>query len=162
MPRKTYAERFERYVSPEPNSGCWLWTGACINTGYGVFNIGRAVDGDKRNVLAHRMALSLSGTVVPDDKCVLHKCDNKVCVNPDHLYVGTVKDNSRDAVERGRHGGRPMPGTENPRAKITADMALAIYSSADSLSVLAERYGISRTQAGHIKNKKSWGCLHGA
>ena len=155
-------KRFYKFVSPEPNSGCWLWTGACINTGYGVFCIGRVVDGDKRNVLAHRMSIGLAGAYVPDDKCVLHKCDNKVCVNPDHLYIGTVKDNSRDAVERGRHGGRPMPGQQNPRAKITEDIARAIYSSTDSLSMLAKRYGISKTQAGHIKLKKSWRYMHAA
>ena len=159
---QAYAIRFERYVSPEPNSGCWLWTGAYINSGYGVFRTGTQRDRDRRNTLAHRMALELSGVDVPETAFVLHHCDNKACVNPGHLYVGTRLDNARDAVERGRTGGKPFPGASNPRAKLSESDAVAIIKSGATVTALARQYGVSKTQISYIKQGKSWRHLHGA
>jgi hypothetical protein len=81
---------------------CWIWAGDFTHAGYGHVNH----KGKTR--MAHRMAYELEyGMPIPKDKWVLHKCDNPACVRPDHLYLGTPKDNARDAVERGRlHGGQ--------------------------------------------------------
>jgi hypothetical protein len=83
-------------VSPEPNTGCWLWLGAPVDwKGYGRFYR------DGAAVLAHRAAWGLFRGE-PADLRVLHKCDNPACVNPDHLFLGTQLDNIRDRDAKGR------------------------------------------------------------
>lgn len=82
---------------PEPNTGCWLWTAVTNNHGYGVFW------SEGKNLRAHRVSWELHNTTIPKQKSVLHKCDNTFCVNPEHLYLGTQKNNVDDMVNRKRH-----------------------------------------------------------
>lgn len=90
---------FHDLYIPEPNSGCWLWTGPAYDTGYGVFFNPRI---DRRDG-AHRVSMELAtGEPIPPGMQVNHHCDVRACVNPDHLYIGTQKDNMRDACDRGR------------------------------------------------------------
>ena len=89
-------DRFERWFIPVPESGCWLWTGAYFEKGYGVFRF------QYRNYRAHRFAYELYKGQVPNDLFVLHKCDTPECVNPNHLFLGTQTDNIRDAVKKKR------------------------------------------------------------
>lgn len=88
--------RFWKYV--EKTEGCWNWTGRVHTSGYGdVCHLAR-------HFRSHRMSFFLThGRWPSPNLCVLHKCDNRLCVNPAHLYEGTKKQNSRDALERGRH-----------------------------------------------------------
>lgn len=91
---------------------CWLWTAAVNNHGYGKFSV---VAG--KWALAHRWSY---GHFVgdPGDLCVLHRCDNPLCVRPDHLFLGTVADNNADMAAKGRRVNHAGEGS--PRAKLTA------------------------------------------
>lgn len=88
------AERF--WAKVDKSNGCWLWRAARNRGGYGIFENGR------RTLYAHRYALELNGTPVPDGLFALHRCDNPPCVRPDHLFVGSLADNVADMVQKGR------------------------------------------------------------
>ena len=106
----TYQERFDAKWIPEPMSGCWLWTGAVLSAGYGLMR-GRRPG----NILAHRVSWELAHGPIPEDQYVLHRCDVPSCVNPNHLFLGTQKDNMADCVKKGRI----MSGERHGRAKLT-------------------------------------------
>lgn len=93
---------------------------------------------------------------IPLGMQALHHCDNKLCVNPEHLYAGSHADNMRDAKARGRTGGRPMPGETNPNAKLKTQDVLAIRASDAPTKLLAAKYGVSSTHIHWIKNYSSW------
>lgn len=110
-----FAERFWAKVSPEPNTGCWLWTGARNNHGYGVMSAGG--DGERH---AHRIAWILERGPIPDGLCVLHTCNGGSgghgCVNPAHAYLGTKKQNTADMCRAGRaRGGYPLWAEESKK-----------------------------------------------
>ncbi len=116
---------------PQPD-GCWLWMGAVISSGYG--SIGR-------HGLAHRESYTAFRGKVPDGKHVLHRCDVPLCVNPDHLFIGTHTDNMRDMFRKGRG-----------YTKLTKSEAAQISGDTRSSRVLAKQYGISKTTVLIIKN----------
>lgn len=89
-------ERFMAKVMPVPESGCWLWTAACMPNGYGTFRL------PNRNMLAHRVAFELFKGPLPDGLQVLHHCDVPCCVNPYHLFAGTQNDNVKDMIGKNR------------------------------------------------------------
>lgn len=95
--RGSLAERFERKTIWEPNSGCLLWTGSATPDGYGYLLEGSRV------ARASHVALRLAGKDVPKGMFALHSCDNPYCVNADHLFVGSHKDNMTDMIAKGRH-----------------------------------------------------------
>lgn len=101
-PRKTPEEVLSRHVRA-PN-GCWEWLGSKNKFGYGA--IMRTVDGVSRLIGAHRFAYLTWRGEIPDGIDVLHTCDNRCCINPDHLWLGTHGDNMRDMVAKGRHAGQ--------------------------------------------------------
>ncbi len=94
----TLRQRFEAkfYVTP----GCWIWTASTTKGGYGKIGRGRQ---DEGTIDAHRLAYELYVGPIPVGMVVRHKCDVKLCVNPDHLELGTHADNVNDTMSRGRH-----------------------------------------------------------
>jgi hypothetical protein len=86
----------ESRISPEPTSGCWLWASTYDSFGYGVL----------RNKKAHRLSWQAYRGEIPDGMFVCHKCDVPECINPDHLFLGTPRENAQDMVRKGRHVGR--------------------------------------------------------
>ena len=98
--RKTIRERFEEKYIPVTESGCWLWTASRRNgCEYGQMHMAR----NNRPEYAHRISWELLVGPIPDGLQVLHRCDVRSCVNPDHLYVGTISQNMQDSIRRGGH-----------------------------------------------------------
>lgn len=143
--------RIEWRSMPEPNSGCWLWLGASNASGYGHLKVGNAVK--KAHVcswLAHRGE-------IPEGLHVCHKCDVRLCVNPDHLWLGTHADNMADMVVKGRS--RRSDGEHNNSCKLSKDEVAAIISSPLPPKEAAPLYGISRgyvsmLRCGHSRSGK--------
>lgn len=103
--RLSFQERFEQYVEPVPWGGCWIWTGASTVVNghrHGLFNV-QATSDSKKVASAYRVAWELYVGEIPEGMCVLHSCDNRLCVNPMHLWLGTMKDNTHDMIRKGRH-----------------------------------------------------------
>jgi hypothetical protein len=97
-PKISPEDRFWEKVGKSP--GCWEWQAQLNNKGYGLFR----PCGTDPKVAAHRFSYRLAHRAIPDGKWVLHRCDNRKCVNPAHLFVGTHSDNMRDMFTKGRSG----------------------------------------------------------
>jgi HNH endonuclease len=139
---------FEENYIPEPNSGCWIWTGTRgPRHGYGQIRVNGAVYG------AHRLSYELNIGPIPDGLHVLHKCDNRLCVNPDHLYAGTQADNGRDMRERNRS----LTGARNHATKLNEDAVRAIRASDLTNTELADVYGVTRQAIQRVRLGLSWG-----
>lgn len=147
-PAVDYWTRF--YSKVEKTDGCWLWVGARGGNGYGVF----AVGGDL--VKAHRFAYLLERGPIRAGLRVLHRCDVRRCVNPDHLFLGTQSDNLRDMVAKGRHRPNPRRGERHHGARLTTADVIAIRASTDSRKVLRERYGVSKGAIAAILARRIW------
>jgi hypothetical protein len=128
---------FERSI-PEPNTGCLLWDGASLKSGYGVIRTGSMKDGTRGMSLTHRVICEAFHGL-SDDQYACHKCDNPSCVNPDHLFPETCKENMQDALRKGR-----LPSGDNHRmTKVTSDKVLEIRADRRPSPVVAKEYGIS-------------------
>lgn len=97
---RTLEQRFWDFVHFEPNSGCWLWGGSAIPSGYGQIRIEQT--GPGALLLATHVSLQIHGRPLPPGMHACHKCDNPPCVNPDHLFHGTRSDNMKDCFAKGR------------------------------------------------------------
>lgn len=146
---KPASQRFAENVVATP-SGCWEWQGSKSDTGYGCFYDGRAYH-------AHRYAWIQANGPIPAGLLVLHMCDNRACVNPDHLLLGTHEDNSRDMVEKGRQRGpRTTAGEAHGEAKLTEDAVREIRSSTLTGRALAARFGVDESTVSLVRRGKSW------
>lgn len=130
---------------------CWEWVGLQDDFGYGITGVG-----GKPNK-AHRVSYEAFVGRLPEGACVLHKCDNPRCVNPDHLFLGTRADNAADKVAKGRQ--RRHFGETNPNARLCADDIRAIRSSAETGKALSKKYGVSQTNISSIRLGKAWGHI---
>ena len=143
----TDKERFDQYVRVTP--GCWWWTGYREDTGYGRFRL------KGRRYQAHTAAVLLY-TGNADALMWLHKCDNRACVNPDHLFPGDHQANMEDMVRKGR-----SPKHErNGRALVTVETVLQIRdlhaSGLFSQKTIANFYGVSRPLVSAIITRRNW------
>lgn len=137
-------ERFESNISKTDT--CWLWTGTCQI--YGNFGMGRKV------YRAHRISYLLYIGEISKNSLVLHKCDNTICVNPEHLFLGTHKDNMKDMVHKGRAS--KQTGELGNSAKLTTEQILKIREDNRFQSEIAKDYNVQQSTISHIKNRKRW------
>jgi hypothetical protein len=129
---------------------CWLWRACCFRRGYGCFSL----RGDIFH--AHRVAYAIANPGWDGLLFVLHRCDNRRCVNPSHLFLGTNAENTADMWSKGR--AYDNGGERHPNAKITASDALAMVSrhgEGESYRSIAADYGISRSSVGRVVAGKS-------
>lgn len=152
-----HSEKFLRYINK--TNDCWIWTKGKFDGGYGAFCIYK--NNKKRRISAHRFSWLMYNGLIPDGLLVLHKCDNPPCVNPDHLFIGTTKDNMKDAKNKNRLKGPTLAaGEKNGHAKLTNKKVLEIRSKYKNNNItqkkLALQYSVGKTAIWNIVNKKRW------
>jgi len=144
-------ERFHSKYEGAGSHRCWNWKAGKYPNGYGSF----ATIRDKSEG-AHRVAWRLSNGE-PGDMHVLHKCDNKRCVNPAHLFIGTPADNNADRASKGRSA--DIRGEKHPMCKLTESDVMAIRSirkNGKTLKEIASMFGISHSNVSMICNRVNW------
>ena len=161
-PSKPLSVRFWSKV--QKTDGCWLWTSSCNSNGYGQISSGR---GNLRPLAVHRVSWELHNGPIPEDKWVLHTCDVRNCVRPDHLYLGTVLENNRDIVNRGRHymlgHGELRAGTNHASAILNWDLVTMIreeHAKGVQVKQLALRLGYSASLIWLVVNNRGWKEIH--
>jgi hypothetical protein len=158
-------ERF--WAKVNKTDGCWLWTGAVMSKGYGTLRMGKTTQ------LAHRVSWSVHRGLIHDELCVLHHCDVPLCVNPQHLFLGTREDNNKDRNMKGRsatgdrNGSRKHPesrphlrGESCGGAKLTWPLirqVRALYATGRySHRRLGVLMGVAHCSIGRIIRQKTW------
>jgi hypothetical protein len=152
---KSLVERFRSKYIPVPESGCWLWLDSLDKDGYGRLQLP-----GKQSVKAHRLSYQLQHGELPS-LCILHRCDVRCCVNPAHLYAGTLAQNNQDCITRGRYrsGGKPHPGERNGRARVTAEQAVEIrrrYLSGERSGDLGREFGLTYGAIWRLATGRAW------
>lgn len=161
--KKSTPETFFKFVNK--TDFCWIWTGCKNKDGYGSLNR------SGRTLRSHRVSWEIHNGKIPKGMSVLHKCDNRACVNPEHLWLGTQIDNMKDAASKGRmwcwavtaskseRKKLGSPKEQNPRSVLTQDLIEAIrclYHEGWSQVKLALQFGVSQTQIGRIVRMEQW------
>lgn len=130
--------------------GCWLWKGATNGGGYGTYGMANA----------HRIAYIHFVEPIPEGMHVLHRCDNPPCVNPDHLFLGTRKDNMQDAKSKNRMVMPPRyEGSQHPESKLQERDVIAMrseYAEGMAKRALARKYGINKKTVKGIVEYTAW------
>ncbi len=151
--RSSPAERFWAFVERGGPEDCWRWGGHADR--YGSFHVS-----SKRGMMAaHRYSWELRHGPIPPGIEVCHHCDNGICVNPSHLFLGTHADNMADAAQKGRLPGVSAPGETHPGAKLKNNQVTAIkcaIAAGERTSRLARQYSVQPTTISAIKHGRSW------
>jgi hypothetical protein len=148
--------RFKKYVSStHTETGCLLWTGykQQVTSSYtrGFFSV------NGKPEMAHRVAYRLSKGEIPEGMCVRHTCDVSLCVNPDHLIIGTQADNMNDMKERGRRKNiTAVRGEKQGTSKLTEDLVREILASKESRNQIATRLNVSPSTIKAIRTRRLW------
>jgi len=143
---RTAEERFWTRVTRGAPDECWLWTGGGDWGGYGIFWYNGV------NTTAHRASYEMFVRKLPADLFVCHSCDNRRCVNPRHLFVGTPGDNMRDRDAKGRQA----KGEQFARSSITPDTVRMIRASSLSDTASAAKLGVTKGAINHIRHRRNW------
>ena len=149
-------ERFESKV--KKTETCWIWMAGISKDGYGRFRFG------KSKARAHRVSYLIYKGNIPPGMLIMHSCDNPKCVNPEHLSIGTTKDNTDDMYNKGRgpdfcaavKSRRSYKGENHPIAKLSETQAKIIIKDTRTHSVIAKDYGVTRATISHLKRGLTW------
>lgn len=146
---------FDSYVEKTPT--CWLWVGPLNGHGYGRFSQGRA----KGRTRAHRFSFERVHGPIPPGMCILHKCDVRNCVNPEHLTLGTQLENIADMLAKGRGAPPPPPtyGEANYKTKLAAKDVTEIrrlYAAGWTQAAIGARYGMPQNSISNITLRRTW------
>ncbi|KAF0102197.1 MAG: hypothetical protein FD144_2632 [Rhodospirillaceae bacterium] len=137
--------------TPEPNSGCRLWTSYANHRGYGYFCPFKGC-----NIAAHRAAFAISNGFVPPNLQVCHHCDVRACINPRHLFLALPKENTEDMCAKGRARGGVSRGVMQSHAKLDDDKVREIAAWTGPDIVLAERFGVNRSAINYARRGITW------
>jgi hypothetical protein len=146
-------ERIEAKVLRIPEAGCWVWMGSTQVRGYGE------IISNNRKHLAHRASYEAFEGKIPKGMYVCHACDNVACVNPNHLFLGTQKQNLQDMASKGRS----TWGEKNPMAKLTEEQVKEIkqgFAVGKTDTELAKQFNMSRQGINNIRNNKLWSYIN--
>lgn len=147
----TVADRFNRNWMPVTESGCWIWLGTIADTGYG-----KMIAFGQPKASTHRVSYILHCGPIPLNSWVLHRCDVRLCVNPDHLFLGSAQDNSDDMIAKNRHRTKPSRGVENCNAKLDDAAVRHIRCSPLDGASLARKYGVTPRVIYLVRNDVTW------
>lgn len=152
LTEKQNLERIRKYYEKHviKQEGCWDWSGIIQWTGYATLNI-------RPPIKAHRASWILHNGEIPKGLLVCHTCDNRKCTNPDHLWLGTHKENIQDKIKKGRSN--TPKGIQLKVAKITEEQVIEIrlkLKNGLTCSEIGRQYRISRKIISRIKNNDTW------
>jgi hypothetical protein len=149
------AEKFWSKV--DKTDVCWNWTASTNGNGYGQFKVSRT----RKNITAHRMSYVLHHGQIPDGLWVLHKCDNRKCVNPDHLFLGDAAANVHDMDAKGRRVVADFKGSKNGRAVLNEEAIAKIrllYGTVKRAE-LCKLFGVGKSQIHRIATGQQWASV---
>lgn len=147
-------ERFHKKYKVDDETGCWLWIAGTRPNSKGVL-YGRHHMQKGGSIGAHRFSYMTHVGPIPDGKYVCHRCDTPLCVNPDHLFVGSHSDNMKDMVNKGRSF-RGRGEKKKGKAKLTNEEAKEILNMDGTYSEIGKIYGVSASVIGRIKRLESY------
>ena len=149
-------EKVDKSPGLGPNGECWFWRGVTAGAGYGVIGLGSRKLGKE---YAHRVIWVLMNGPIPEGLFVLHTCDEPLCVNPKHLWLGTPKDNVRDMLKKGRGRAGGPPGEKHGMSKLTDEKVRWLrwfYEDGWSQDQIANMLGVSQNTVSRAIRSECW------
>lgn len=146
-----WEERFRAKIKQD--SGCHEWTGAQDRNGYGLTTI------NDKTFRALRLLYALEFGGIGDEMCVCHRCDNRICMNPDHLFLGTNQENTQDKVVKGRQSQGERHSRNGLKNGVVAEIIRRYEAGGVRQIDLAAEYGVTQAQVSHMVLGKSWKCV---
>lgn len=162
FPLSDPVDRFWSHVTIGEDHECWEWTTLAGTGKYVTFRLGSKRDGTSRNVRGHRYSYELAHGPIPPGLSVLHRCDNPPCVNPAHLWTGTLADNNRDRQQKGRTVVPDNRGELSGNALLTASEVLEIRrlnTEGVTQREIGRRFNVAQTTVSAIVLRRSWAHL---